>query len=108
MVQIYFDRFAITLSGICAIHCVALPLVASLMPLLAITIQHGYALHDFWFHQFILLFILPISLFALAVGYRSHKQRVPITVGTVGLLILVLTALFAEMLLSNHILPYSG
>jgi len=108
MLQIYFDRFAIALSGVCAIHCVALPIVASLMPLLATTIQHGYALHEFWFHQFILVFILPISLFALVAGYRCHKQFIPIVIGGIGLGVLVFMALFAEVLNSHHILPHSG
>ena len=108
MIQIYLDRFAIALSGICAIHCIALPIVASLIPLLSATVVHGYALHEFWFHQFILLFILPISLVALMVGYRCHKQPIPIVVAIVGLLVLVLNALFAEVLISNQILPLSG
>lgn len=108
MLQIYFDRFAIVLSGICAIHCIALPIVASLMPLLATTIQHGYDLHEFWFHQFILVFILPISLFALVAGYRCHKEFTPIVIGGIGIGILVFTALFAEALISNHIILHSG
>lgn len=108
MLQIYFDRFAIILSGICAIHCVAMPIVASLMPLLATTIQHGYDLHEFWFHQFILVFILPISLFALVAGFRCHKEITPIVIGGIGLGVLVIMALFAEALISHHIIPRSG
>jgi hypothetical protein len=104
MLQVYFDRFAITLSSICAIHCIALPVVASLIPLLATSIPHDNALHEFWFHQFILIFILPVSIFALIAGYRCHKKITPIFVGTIGLVILAVMALFAENLVSQQII----
>ena len=106
MIQTNFDRFAVLLSGICAIHCRALPVFAGVVPLLAATIHHGNNLHEFWFHQFIILFILPVSIFALATGFRNHGQITPIAVGGIGLTILVLTALFAESLITQEILSY--
>ena len=108
MLQIYFDRLAIALSGICAIHCVVFPIVAGLLPLLTTTLHHGNSLHEFWFHQFILLFILPISVVALITGYRCHKQVVPLLIGGLGLLILVFIAIFAGELISNNIIPHQG
>ena len=106
--QAHFDRFAILLSGICAIHCVALPVVATVIPFLSVTIHHGHELHEFWFHQFILLFILPVSAIALAMGYRFHRQILPLIVAGVGLSILVGVAVFAEYLISHHVMPHSG
>ncbi len=106
--QVHFDRFAIVLSGICAIHCIALPVVASLIPLFAATIQHGHELHEFWFHQFILLFILPVSVIALVTGYRAHHQLTPIIVASIGLLLLVGVALYADTLITHHIIPNDG
>ncbi len=108
MIQTNFDRFAILLSGICAIHCIVLPVVASLAPLLAATIHHGNILHEFWFHQFIIVFILPVSIFALVTGFRNHGQITPIVLGSIGLTILVFTALFAEYLISRQFLPLKG
>ena len=108
MLHVNFDRFAIALSSICAIHCIALPIIAGAIPLLAATIHHGNALHEFWFHQFILIFILPISIFALVTGYRSHRQFTPIVFGITGLTILVITALFAESLIAKQIMPIQG
>lgn len=108
MLQVHFDRFAIALSGICAIHCIALPIVASLIPLLTTTMNHGNSLHEFWFHQFILIFILPVSVFALITGYRCHQQLAPMLIGGIGLVILVITALFAEVSISQQIIPQSG
>ena len=106
--QTHFDRFAILLSGICAIHCVALPVVATIIPFLSITIHHGNELHEFWFHQFILFFILPVSIVALISGYRCHHQIAPVMVASVGLFILTGFALFAGYLISHHLIPHEA
>lgn len=106
--QILFDRFAIILSGICAIHCIALPIVAGFLPLLATTFHHGHQLHEFWFHQFILYFIVPVSIIALVLGYRTHRKLLPIIIASVGLLILTCTALFIDALITNRIISHDG
>lgn len=109
MLKLYFDRIAIALSGTCVIHCIALPIVAMLIPFLETVIVHdGNDLHEFWFHQFILLFIVPISIFALVAGYRCHKRLIPILCSGVGLFILAFTAIFAETLIHAHVIPHSG
>lgn len=106
--QLHFDRYAILLSVLCAIHCVAMPFVASLIPFLAVTMQHGYQLHEFLFHQLILLFILPVSLIALATGYSRHRKWAPVAVAGLGLAILTLTALFIETLIHQHAVPHES
>jgi len=106
--QTLFDRIAITLSGICVIHCIAFPIFASLIPLFATTLHHGHSMHEFWFHHFILIFILPFSLFAMIVGYKRHKQLLPIVIASIGLTVLVLSALFAGALITNQIIPHDG
>jgi len=106
--QTFFDRIAISLSCLCVIHCIAFPIVASLIPVFATTLHHGHAIHEFWFHQFILIFILPFSIFAIIIGYQRHKQILPVIVTTIGLLVLVATALFAGTLISNHIIPHQS
>ena len=106
--QILLDRFAILLSGICAIHCIALPIVAGLLPLLATTFHHGHELHEFWFHQFILYFIVPVSIIALISGYRVHGRLIPILISFVGLAILTGTALFIDQLIAHHIIGHDG
>lgn len=106
--QLHFDRYAILLSVLCAVHCIALPFFASLIPFLAITIQHGYQLHEFLFHQLILLVILPVSVIALITGYSTHRKWPPIAVAALGLIILTLTALFIEALIHQHVVPHEG
>ena len=106
--QSYFDRIAITLSCVCVIHCIALPIVASFIPLFAVTLQHGHALHEFWFHYFILVFILPFSILAVILGYRRHRQLLPAIIAAAGLAILVFTSVFAGTLIANHVIPHEG
>ena len=106
--QEHFDRFAIMLSGLCAIHCIALPIIASIIPLLTATVHHGNEVHEFWFHQFILLFILPVSLIALFTGFRSHGKLLPLVIAGIGLAILTFIALFAEQLLIDNVIPHEG
>jgi len=103
-----FDKFAILLSSICAIHCIVTPIIASAVPLFTAAVHHGEDVHDFWFHQFILIFIVPVSLFALVIGFRTHQKILPIAVAGVGLLILIFTAVFAEHLLHSHVIEHEG
>ena len=71
MLQRYLDRIAITLSATCAIHCVVFPIFASLIPIFSTTLIHAQIIHQFWFHQFILIFILPTSILAIFFGVAN-------------------------------------
>ncbi len=102
------DRFAILLSGLCAIHCIALPIIASIIPLLTATVHHGNEVHEFRFHQFIILFIVPVSLIALITGFRSHRKILPLVIAGIGIAILTFIALFAEQLLTDNVIPHEG
>lgn len=108
IMQERFDKFAIMLSGLCTIHCIVTPILASIVPLFSAAVHHGEDVHHFWFHQAIILFILPVSLIALFAGYRSHKELVPIIIAGIGLSILTFTALFAEHLLHDNLIDHTG
>ena len=60
------DLSAVALSGLCLLHCLALPLVASLLPVL------GAWSEAEWVHVVFVLFALPLSAAALA---RAHRRR---------------------------------
>ena len=94
--KINLDRIAISLSAFCALHCVVLALIAGLLPLLFGLGQHGDHVHDFLFHEIILFLILPISLPALWLGYRQHRQLLPIFVSAFGLLLLLIVTAFVD------------
>lgn len=53
------DRTAITVSTLCVIHCLLLPVLATLLPLL------GWLSEAEWLHRALVLMALPISILAL-------------------------------------------
>ena len=85
------DTTAVILSGICMLHCLALPVVLTIFPILNIAL-----LDEQTFHLIMLVFILPVSLMALTIGCRQHKDRLTIILGTIGLGVLMFTALFGH------------
>ncbi len=87
------DGLAVILSGTCMLHCLVLPLLVTLFPI----VQGGF-LEEQYFHLIMLVFILPTSLVALTIGCWKHKDRLTIVLGTVGLSTLVVTALWGHSL----------
>ena len=85
--QFALDRVAIGLSLLCAIHCIFLPL-----SLILIVFPVPLTLDDEVFHKLLLVGIIPISLVALTLGCRKHKQYRVYLFGVVGLLILGLAS----------------
>jgi hypothetical protein len=77
-VEARFDRFAIGLSGLCAIHCVASSL------LLALAASAG-GLLDPRIHEVGLSFAMLFGVIALGRGAMSHGYMLPAVVGSAGL-----------------------
>ena len=77
-VEARFDRFAIGLSGLCAIHCVASSL------LLALAASAG-GLLDPRIHEVGLSFAMLFGVIALGRGTMSHGYMLPAVVGSAGL-----------------------
>lgn len=87
------DSVAVILSGTCMVHCLALPILVTLFP-----IVQGSLLEEQYFHLILLGLILPTSLIALTVGCRKHKDRMTMVLGVVGLITLTFTAIFGHEL----------
>ena len=85
------DSLAVILSGTCMVHCLALPVLVTLFP-----IVQGSLLEEQYFHLIMLGLILPTSLIALTVGCRKHKDPVTMALGAAGLLTLTVTALIGH------------
>ena len=81
------DKTAIGLSFLCVLHCLLLPVVVALLPAAGIL-----SFDDEWFHRILLLFVLPVSAFALFIGVRRHRNMSVMAIGITGLLILVVGA----------------
>ena len=84
------DRVAIALSGLCLVHCLLLPFVVVLTPFLG-------SLSEDHLHLQMLFVVVPVSLFALALGFRRHRQRAIVAWGMIGL-----AFLFAGATIGHH------
>ncbi len=96
--QFITDKTAISLSLLCTIHCLALPLLAVLLPSIA-----ALPLNDEIFHVWMIIAILPISAYALTMGCKNHKHYPVLMLGGIGLLTLCLVALFGHDLLGESL-----
>lgn len=80
------DRWAIVVSGLCVIHCLAIPLTLVLMP----AFSTGLAEDQTLTHWLLLALALPISVMALWSGHRQHPSKLTLALGTSGLILLTL------------------
>jgi len=76
------DRVAITLSGLCVLHCLAMPLLLIMLPFI------GQISEDH-FHLQMLLLVIPVSSFALLLGFRRHRHTGTLIGGIAGMLLLL-------------------
>lgn len=90
------DKLSISLSLLCAIHCLAMPLIVVALPALA-----ALPLADEAFHLWMVYMVLPISLFALTMGCKKHKRYRLLFVGGIGLSILAISAFAGHDLLGE-------
>lgn len=87
----FLDSIAVVLSGICLLHCLALPLVLTGLP-----IVNTVLLDEEIFHSIMIIVILPISVIALTIGCRQHRDALTMILGAIGLSILTAMALFGH------------
>ena len=90
------DKFAISLSAICAIHCFFVPVFLVLFSSFE-SIQYDNELIHFLF----LLMTVPISFFALTLGLKNHKKSSFFILGIAGLIILILALVLGEGILGK-------
>ncbi|MCF6434604.1 MerC domain-containing protein [Pseudoalteromonas sp. MMG022] len=84
------DKFAVGLSVMCSIHCLLLPILLSLLPSLT-----ALPLGNEAFHIWMIVAVLPSSLFALTLGCKQHQDYRLLLIGGMGLIMLV-AALFSN------------
>ena len=87
----FLDGAAIGLSALCAIHCLALPIALTMLPVIA-TIPLG----DESFHKALLFLVIPASAIGLTLGCRRHRQWLVMFWGVSGLLVMTFAALFGH------------
>ena len=90
------DKAAISLSALCVLHCLALPVALTLYPAVAAT-----GLQDEWVHRLMLVSVIPISMYALTLGCRQHRSARVIILGLLGILCLVASVAVGHRLLGE-------
>jgi glucose-6-phosphate-specific signal transduction histidine kinase len=81
------DGMAIALSAACVIHCLLLPVLIILFPILGSTV-----LADESFHRLLLVLIIPSSALAFYLGCRQHGDGSVLWLGLTGILLITLAA----------------
>ncbi|MEC8475479.1 MAG: MerC domain-containing protein [Planctomycetota bacterium] len=84
------DLLGVIASIACAIHCAAMPMVVSYLPLLGLEF-----LADESFHRWMAVICFVIALAAFIPGWRKHRKLVPASVGAFGLGVIAATAFFS-------------
>jgi hypothetical protein len=87
----HFDRIAIALSAVCIVHCLAVPLLAALLPIAFV--GFGSQTH---FHEVLLWGVVPTSLLGFGLGLRYHRRVRIAAAGAIGLAIIAYAAIVAH------------
>ncbi len=85
------DSVGMVASIACAIHCAAMPLVISYLPLLGLE-----WLSDESFHQVMAVVCFGLAVLAFVPGWRRHGSLIPIAAGLVGVSLLSVAAFAFE------------
>lgn len=94
--QQLLDRLAVSASVACMLHCLVTPLLLVVLPVLSSSVLPGEALH-----RALVLVVVPMSLVALYLGCRRHRDRAVLALGGLGLVLLVGVAVVGEELLGE-------
>ncbi len=78
-----WDRLGMTLSMLCAIHCVATPFLLLSLPFL------GEFFENEWIHVGMALFVIPVGLYAFISGYKHHRQLSVVAAVLVGMSLII-------------------
>ena len=91
------DFIGIRLSLLCLVHCLALPLLIVLAPVILRSLPG-----DVVTHRALAVAILPVGLLAFRFGYRVHRRRWILAVFIAGLLLISTAAFFGEEFLTGY------
>ena len=81
----FSDKLSICLSLCCILHCIALPVIILMIPRFA-----SLWINNEKVHVILVLFAVPISLFAMAKSLRIHHNYKCISLAVIGLSFLVI------------------
>ena len=94
--QMPSDRIAMGLSLVCVLHCFLAPSL--------IVLSYGvlsFNIESELIHYLIIMLTVPISIFALTLGYKNHKSVSIFIAGVIGLLVLILAIIVGEAIFGD-------
>ena len=94
--QAITDKLAIGLSLACVIHCLALPVLLVLLPGIA-----ALQLNNESFHLWMVVAVLPSSIYALTFGCKQHKRYQLLFLGSVGIVLMILALFLGEAVIGE-------
>ncbi|MGI9272825.1 MAG: MerC domain-containing protein [Woeseiaceae bacterium] len=100
----WLDGAAVVLSALCLVHCLALPLIVAGVPFLA-------QFAETHLHFQVLVIVIPLSVVALAIGFRRHRDSRILAGGALGMLLLIIGATVAHTelgLLADRLFTIAG
>ena len=85
----WLDSLAISMSMICAVHCLLTPVLIALLPIISTT---------FWvhenFHLWMVFLVVPTTSLAVFMGCRQHKDKAVAVLSILGLACIVGVAIY--------------
>lgn len=87
----HLDFIAVGISALCVIHCVVLPLLVSIMPVIAQAAENELA------HKLIVVAAVPVSLRVIWKSLPLERNKLFVGVVLAGLLLLLLAAFIEAM-----------
>lgn len=88
----WVERTAVTASFICLLHCLGLPVLFAVLPVLSSALPIPAS-----FHLWMIAIAVPMSSVALLAGRARHHATMPLSLGFFGLALLAIAAiLFGE------------
>ena len=85
----WLDSLAISMSVICAVHCLLTPVLLALLPIISTT---------FWvhenFHLWMIFLVVPTTSIAVIMGCRKHKDKMVALLSITGLTFILFIAIY--------------
>ena len=85
------DQLAIALSAICIVHCLAVPVLVAILPVLALAVGSGAH-----FHELMLWLVVPTSILGFWLGYRVHRRWPIVALGAAGVAMIVAVSVWGH------------
>ncbi len=95
--QLILDRFAIGFSVLCAVHCLAVPVLFLIFP----SVLASLHLDSHVFHELLIWAVIPTSFVAIFLGCKRHKDKLVLALAGIGIAALTASALYEHSALGH-------